>query len=57
MGNLSCSREHSVQFFVNFFFTQLSYTVDLGVYEAFRVVLQTLYSSHYSTLFRFISVT
>ena len=27
MGNLCCAREHSVQFFVQFFFTQLNCTV------------------------------
>ena len=27
LGNLCCAREHSVQFFVQFFFTQLNCTV------------------------------
>jgi len=34
MGNLCCAREHSVQFFVQFFFTQLNCTVELRVYGA-----------------------
>ena len=36
-GNLCCAREHSVQFFVQFFFTQLNCTVLLRVYGPFRV--------------------
>jgi hypothetical protein len=31
MGNLCCGREHSVQFFVQFFFTQLNCTFSLRV--------------------------
>jgi hypothetical protein len=34
MGNLCCAREHSVQFFVQFFF----YTVKLRVYWALHAV-------------------
>jgi hypothetical protein len=37
MGNLCCAREHSVQFFVQFFFTQLNCTVSLRVYGALKV--------------------
>jgi hypothetical protein len=33
MGNLSCAREHSVQYFVQYF-KQLIYTVSLRVYGA-----------------------
>jgi len=35
MGNLCCAREHSFQFFVQFF-TQLNCTVYLRVYGALR---------------------
>jgi len=34
MRNLCCARDHSVQFFVQFFFTQLNCTVQLRVYGA-----------------------
>jgi len=38
MGNLCCAREHSVQFFVQFF-TQLSCTVLLRVYGSLNALL------------------
>jgi len=34
MGKLCCATEHSVQFFAQFFFTQLNCTVQLRVYVA-----------------------
>jgi hypothetical protein len=41
MGNLCCAREHSVQFFVQFF-TQLNCTVQLKVYGALNNILYTV---------------
>jgi hypothetical protein len=44
MGNLCCAREHSVQFFVNFF-TQLNCTV--YQYIGTKMMLHFLYSIYY----------
>jgi len=51
MGNLCCAREHSVQFFVQFFFSQLNCTVygapKTVVYCQFHLVLPI---EHFITL-------
>jgi len=44
MGNLCCSREHTVQFFVQFF-TQLNCTVYLRVYGALYLTQQLIFNN------------
>jgi hypothetical protein len=50
MGHLRCAREHSVQFFVQFFFTQLNCTVQLRVYGALNIIHSVLCAhNHFMT--------
>ena len=50
MGNLCCARQHSVQLFTQFIFTQLNCTVYLRVYGDLMTILNTFTPPHFETI-------